>query len=203
MGANIASLPKDTLRVCKLSGSEKALRESRLLSLRECEKFLEQCIRDTERAIGTYSFYRKAELAARVVLVTCDVAIMYLEKAVTVVGGKPVALLIEKSYSGSKFLIDALSSGLTMKQILTMIVDNKARLAELAASEMGHGKAAKAIEATRDLLSLASTLWDQITGAAAGSGAEKGMASAVKTTRAQLAKIQLKIRELEAELANC
>lgn len=196
--ANLACFPDDALRVCKLSGAEAAVQNSRLLTLRECSEILKQCIRDTQSARGTYALYRGLELAARILLVACDAAVMVLENKVG-----PAGMVVEKAYSGGKLVVDAFAGSIDAKQGVTMLLENQATIASLAAEGMGKSKAAKAIDTTKNLVSLAITLWDQVTGAASGAGGDSGIESALRTVQHQLARVQQQIVQLEKELENC
>jgi len=194
----LACFPEDAVRVCKLSGAEIALRQARLLTLKDCEEMLKQSIREAQEARDDHELFRRLELAARLVLVTCDVAVLLLEQAT---GGAGKA--VSKMYDGGKLVVDAFAGSVGTSQGVQMLAANKAEVAALSAKYMGHSKASEAIGATKDLIGLSITLWDQVTGAAGGSGGAAGIQSAIRTSQGQLSKIQLQIVRLEQELDNC
>lgn len=193
--SNIASFPNDAVRVCKLSGTEEKILRSRLLTLKECEKFLEQCLREANAAKESYKFFRVAELSARIILVACDVAIMTLEDK-----AGPAGMVVGRVYSGSKLVVSALSDNIDAKTAVMILVENKAAIASLAAEMGGNSKAKKAIDSVKNLVSLADTLWDQISGASSGTGGGSGIDSGIKTVNNQLARIRQQIQVLEKEL---
>jgi hypothetical protein len=68
---------------------------------------------------------------------------------------------------------------------------------------MGADKAAKAIDAAANLVSLADTLWDQVTGGMAGMDGASGIRPARKSVQNQLGKVQRQIALIEDDLQNC
>ncbi len=131
---NLACFPEEALRICKLSGAEAELKRSRLLTLEQCEDMLEQCIREARAARKSYNIFRAAELAARVVLVACDVVIMTLEEKTGLAG-----IAVGRTYSGSKLVIDAFSGNISKEKGLVILAENKAAIGSLAAEAGGGG----------------------------------------------------------------
>ena len=198
MPANLSCVPPEAVRLCKLSGVEAAILEKRLASLEESEKFLQQVIRDAKSARDSHSVFRSLEIAARVTLVTCDVAMLYLEE---VTG--PIGIAVSKGYDGAKLIVEATNGGLDEKKGYELLAKNKAQIAELTAGQLGAGKTQKAIKATTTLLDLSKTLWEQISGARQGAGGGEGIQSGIDSVRNQLEKIRWQIRKLREELGAC
>lgn len=198
METNLACFPEDAVRVCKLSGAEVELKRSKLLRLQDCLNLLKQCEKDAKAARDDYDFYRIAELSARIVLVTCDVAMSFLEAATG-----PAGMVVGRAYSGGKLVVDAMTGSVDAKTGAMMLFENKATIAELATKMSGQDKYAKVIGHTKTLISLGSTIWGQVTGASEGSDGGEGIDSAIKTVQNQMSKIVYQIEVLETEIENC
>lgn len=195
---NLACIPQDTTKVCKLSGSEVRLKKAQLLTLRDCEKMLAQSEQEAIKAIGSIGFWRKAELAARIALVACDAAIMVLEDKTGLAG-----IAVSRVYSGGKLLVDALNNNIDNKKAYTILAENHATIAEKTFENLGKESAGKVVSLTKNLLSLADTLWEQLNGANAGMDGASGVKGALTTVTNQIAKIRFNISAIEAELENC
>lgn len=198
MASNLACFPSDSVRVCKLSGTEAKIKKSQLLNLKDCEKMLLQCEKEAISARTQYQWFRFAEISARIVLIACDIAIITLEQKVG-----PAGIAVAKLYSGGKLVVSALSNGIDDKTAFIMLFENKASIASLA-TEMGGSKNAKtAIDSAKNLVSLATTLWDQVSGASKGKDGGEGIDSAIIMVRSQLSRIRIQVKTLEAELLDC
>lgn len=203
MNQNLACFPPDIVRVCKLSGAEVAIKSQRLVTLKECEELLKQSIRDAQAAQDSYAFWRSAEIAARIVLVTCDLAIMILAEAAEKAGAKPAAMVVEMGYDGGKLIVDAFANTVDANKGVELLVKNKAKIGSLVAQQMGNNKVEKAISTAGNLVELGISLWEQLSGAKAGSGGGAGIASGLRTAQNQLGRIQHQIGQLEIDLENC
>lgn len=198
----MACYPPEVVRICRLSGVERSLREDHLMTLHGVHQFLQQVIRDGESAANSHDMFKALELGARAVLMTCDIMIVGLE---AVTGG--AGSVVSKVYDGSKLVIDAaLTGSIDEKTGWTMLAKNKAKITELTlkgAQSATANKYGRVLEKTMQLVSLAEAMWGFVSGATAETGGASGIRSQTRSAKSQLDRIQLKIRAIEEELDNC
>lgn len=195
---NLALIPDETLRICRLSGSDVQLKKSLLLQLHDCEKLLEQCERDALTALSSHQKWQAAELAAGVLLLAIDTTMMVLESKAGIPG-----MAVGKFYSGFKLLNDVIQKNVDAKTAFMLLAENKATIIEMSAKELGYNKAHKAIENTKMLVLLTHSFWELITNTSVVSRDDEGIKGALQTVRSQLTTMRTKIAELKIALNNC
>lgn len=202
LGSNFACYPPTAQRICTLSGAKQAVLEQRLLTFREGEELLRQSIRDLETAISDHDRAAALEVAARSVLLVCDIL-------VTGLGALPAAgaagMVVGKLYDAGKMAGSAAAGArLDPDGGIKLLAKNKAAVTELVAKEMGKSGVAKSLALAQQLVGYAEALWDFYTGMRAGrADGSSGLKSGLTTAEKQLRRIQDKIREIEATLQGC
>lgn len=200
--SNFACYPSTAQRICTLSGAKQAVLERRLLTFREGEELLRQSIRDLETAIGDHDRAAALEVAARSVLLVCDLLVTGLG-AMPAAG--PAGMVVGKLYDAGKVAGSAAAGArLDPDTGVKLLAKNKAAVTEMVAKEMGKTGVARSLVLTQQLVGYAEALWDFYSGMRAGqSDGSAGLKSGMRTAHEQLRRIQDKIREIEATLQGC
>ena len=184
-------------RVCMMSGADAARFRKRILNLRELEKFLLEAIVQAEKGVSDYRMWKNAELGARVVKLVADTA---LHITGTLVGkvNPWEATAIEKTYSTANIMVDSVAGNVDAKYAIKMLIDNKVKIVELAASEMAGEKVGGAIGHTKHLIDQGIALHETI-----ASRTEDRAPSGKGSLLSQLKRIRQKISDLDAALSAC
>lgn len=202
LGSNFACYPPAAQRICTLSGAKQAVLARRLLSFREGEELLRQSIRDLETAISDHDRAAALEVAARSVLLVCDILVTGLG-ALPAAG--PAGMVVGKLYDAGKMAGSAVGGARPDPDSgVKLLAKNKLAVSEMVAKEMGKSGMARSLALTQQLVGYAEALWDFYAGMRAGRvDGSSGLKSGLKTARKHLQRIQDKIHEIETTLQGC
>lgn len=202
MGNPIIASP-DARRVCTLSGLEQKRMAGKLLQLQDLEQTLDVALAEVTQAAKDEYFWRAMEVSAKLVQVSCDLAIAVLEEGAEKVGAGMGAKAVSVSYDVAKMVVDALNGDVSAKKAL--VFSTNAKL-DAIAEHMSHSgnRYAKAVSRAKVLANLANDLYEYWgDGGRETLAARSSLVGARKTAYGQLVRIRLQIRETKEALVAC
>lgn len=193
----------DAQRVCTLSGLEQKRLSGKLIVLRDLEKTLDVAIAEVTLAAENEKFWAKWEIAAKVVQVSCDLAIAVLEEGAEKVGAGMGAKAVSITYDVSKLVVDAFNGDINAKKAL--IFSTNAKLDGIAEILSSRGSSyGKAVSRAKVLANLTNDLYEYWTsGGREAWTAKSSLVGARKTAEGQLMRIQRQIGATSEALSAC
>jgi hypothetical protein len=189
------ALVKDpsALRLCTLTNLTPKLVQDKLILLRDLERTLKGSITDIEQAEEDEMFWRKMEVAAKLVQVAADVAVTILAAHTG-----PVGTAVSLGYDTAKIVADGFNGEVTVTGAAMYSTSAKLSAIEDHLDDVGKKSLGEAIGRTWLLISVAVDLgmWWEAGGRTAVSG-KSSLVGAKQTALAQLRRIREQIRMLD------
>ena len=149
----------DAQKVCTLGGLQHNRLTGKLIELKDIEKTLDVAIKEVAKATKDEYFWRAMEVSAKLVQVSCDLAIAVLEESAAKVGAGVGGKAVSVIYDVAKLLVDGMNSDITVKKALIYNANVKLdAVAEILTSKgSNYGKA---VSRTKILANMANDLYE-------------------------------------------
>ena len=188
----------DAQRICTLSGIEQKRLSGKLIELRDLEKMLDISIAEVTQAAEDEGFWAAAEISAKIIQLSCDLAIAILEEK-TGLAGKTVSI----TYDVAKMVVDALNGDIGAKKAIIFSTNAKVDFIAEMLSSRGNSYG-KVVSRTKTLVNLTNDLYEYWTGGGKETlTAKSNLVGARKTVEGQLMRIRQKIKETSEALSAC
>ena len=189
-------------RVCTLSGVQRKRLNGTLVVLADGEKMLVAAIADVTRAHKDESFWRAMEVSAKIVSLSCDLAIGLMEEAASKMGAPVGARSVSAIYDVSKLVVDAFNGDLGVAKAAIYNANIKADVLSEMLSRRSPS-AATAVGRVKMLANLAYELWDFVDRRGTDLSSVSGLVGARRTAVAQLARVRQQIAETRSAIDVC
>lgn len=187
----------DVRRVCTLSGAQATLLQDKLITLRDAEKTLVISIGEVGNAMKDDEFWGAMLVCAKIVQVSCDLSIAFLEEE-TGPAGKGISVL----YDISKIIADALNGEFDAKEGFKFSANIHADVLLELAKRKGP-KFARVASHIKTLANLADDLVDFFEKRGSNLTASSGLYGAKRSAQGILQRIRAQIVDIETALAAC
>jgi hypothetical protein len=188
----------DAKKVCTLSGLEHSLYTDKLITLKDAERSLVVAMNEARSAQSDSVLWSRLTVAAKIVKLTCDVAMEALAKA-----AGPKGEAVNFIYARAPLFVDMLNSKDVGTSVAKHIANTHGTVAEETLKAAGKTGMGRAVGALQTLINLGDTYLDLVEEAHASHSAGRNIEAARRAALGPLERIRAQIAILEKELEAC